>query len=234
MMDVSDTGICRLEPQLRPFIRVQFNSEVCKSFALSKELNSINVRELMSAVLAVVHWGPRWAPTRRDRTHAHMWIDNASAVNTLQEANHHGKCGFAGMERAWSVDHLLWINLSHSWTQVANSLPFDNLWRTWKAYSLRDLLQIQQPRNTVRIGVNAANSHGSSAGPVARATRHGWNRGGHGNAFGTIKLKLASIRWYRWHHQDVHLFALPEFMLLMQGIKRLSPRVHKLQPITPV
>ncbi|POM62433.1 hypothetical protein PHPALM_28414 [Phytophthora palmivora] len=40
-MDVSDTGICVLEPQLKQFIRAQFDEATRDMFASSKEQNSI-------------------------------------------------------------------------------------------------------------------------------------------------------------------------------------------------
>ncbi|EGZ22186.1 hypothetical protein PHYSODRAFT_495546, partial [Phytophthora sojae] len=82
-MDASDTGLCVLEPQLRQCIRLKFSEAEKAAFATSKQENSINVRELMSAVLAILHWGPAWAATGRDRTHICMWIDNTSAVAWL-------------------------------------------------------------------------------------------------------------------------------------------------------
>ncbi|KAE9051954.1 hypothetical protein PR001_g941 [Phytophthora rubi] len=54
-----------------------------------------------------------------------------------------------------------------------------------------------------------------------------------GNTFSTIKLKLASIRWYHKRQIGIDLTTSPDFTILLQGIKRLSPPVHKLQPITP-
>ncbi|KAJ8535276.1 hypothetical protein ON010_g13462 [Phytophthora cinnamomi] len=82
-MDASDTGVCALEPQLQQFIRVEFSDAERARFSTSKTGNSINVRELMSAVLAVVHWGRSWAPTGRDRIHVCVHIDNTSAVTWL-------------------------------------------------------------------------------------------------------------------------------------------------------
>ncbi|OWY98434.1 LOW QUALITY PROTEIN: hypothetical protein PHMEG_00030802 [Phytophthora megakarya] len=49
-------------------------------------LNSINVRDLQSAVLAALMWGPTWAtaPLSRRPTHVCFWIDNTSAVSWAQ------------------------------------------------------------------------------------------------------------------------------------------------------
>ncbi|KAG7389002.1 hypothetical protein PHYPSEUDO_011465 [Phytophthora pseudosyringae] len=67
---------------------------------------------------------------------------------------------------------------------------------------------------------------------AAYCWKNGWNRSNQGNTYGTIKLKLASVRWYNRRYIGIDLTSSPEFTLLLQGIKRLSPPVHKLQPIT--
>lgn len=65
------------------YIRVEFSEAVRQSFAASKEVNSINVRKLMSAALAALHWGPVWESTGRNQPRDRMWIDNTSAVAWL-------------------------------------------------------------------------------------------------------------------------------------------------------
>jgi hypothetical protein len=67
---------------------------------------------------------------------------------------------------------------------------------------------------------------------AAYCWKYGWNRSNRGNNYGTIKLKLASVRWYHRRHIGIDLTASPDFTVLLRGIKRLSPPVHKLQPIT--
>ncbi|OWZ06505.1 hypothetical protein PHMEG_00021235 [Phytophthora megakarya] len=179
MMDASDTGVCVLEPQLQQFIRVQFNDEVRKTFVASKELNSINVRELLGAVLAVVHWGHLWAATGRDRTHVRMWIDNTSAV-------------------AWLTKR----SSSHPTARMYNRLISISEFR----YSLTCSAQhIAGKHNTM---ADAGSRTWSSDHPL----------------YGT---------WTNLRYMGLDLSASPEFTILLQGIKRLSPSVHKLQPITP-
>lgn len=75
-----------------PVIRLQFNQAVRYSFASSKKDNSINVRELMSAVLAIIHWGPSWTSIGRDRAHVCMWIDNTNAVAWLSNTTGQRGC----------------------------------------------------------------------------------------------------------------------------------------------
>ncbi|OWZ10748.1 LOW QUALITY PROTEIN: hypothetical protein PHMEG_00016354 [Phytophthora megakarya] len=274
-MDASDTGLCVLEPQLQQFLRVEFTTAERRSFATSKRENSINVRELMSAVLAVLHWGPRWQPSGRDRTHVCMWIDNTSAVAWLNNrssgepiartynrlisvaefwysltcsaahiAGEQNVMADAG-SRAWSDTHplhSLWTNLSASWTQVQVVPPFDNLLSLWETFSADTQSLFQPPPNTAQAGDNGWSPWLSQPGRSANKKlgcfavycwRYGWNRTKQGNTFGTIKLKLASIRWFHRRYCGIDLTISPDFTMLLQGIKRLSPPVHKLQPITP-
>ncbi|EEY70494.1 uncharacterized protein PITG_05903 [Phytophthora infestans T30-4] len=73
-MDASGQGLCALEPNFKRYIRQRFSHEESKTL-------SINVRELRSAVLAVLHWGPHWhSPTSTSPLHVQFHIDNTSAV----------------------------------------------------------------------------------------------------------------------------------------------------------
>ncbi|GMF52759.1 unnamed protein product [Phytophthora fragariaefolia] len=73
-MDASGEGLCSLEPTLQRYIRQRFSEEESHSL-------SINVRALHSAVLAVLHWGPRWhRPSSTVPLHVQFHIDNTSAV----------------------------------------------------------------------------------------------------------------------------------------------------------
>ncbi|POM74568.1 Hypothetical protein PHPALM_8460, partial [Phytophthora palmivora] len=74
-MDASNNGLCALEPSLQQFIRQKFSTA-------DSQDSSINVRELRSAVLAALHWGPYWAGAGcHSRTHVQFHIDNTSAVS---------------------------------------------------------------------------------------------------------------------------------------------------------
>ncbi|RLN94759.1 hypothetical protein BBJ28_00005285 [Nothophytophthora sp. Chile5] len=57
-MDASDTGLCALEPARREFIRIAFTASERVVIQDASFANSVNVRELQSAVLAALHWGP--------------------------------------------------------------------------------------------------------------------------------------------------------------------------------
>lgn len=82
-MDASNDGLCALVPSLRQFIRVRFTRSA--KDATNSSVNSINVRELQSAVLSALIWGPTWAATdTRHPTHICFWIDNVSAVSWSQ------------------------------------------------------------------------------------------------------------------------------------------------------
>ncbi|EGZ05624.1 hypothetical protein PHYSODRAFT_342415 [Phytophthora sojae] len=84
-MDASNDGLCALEPSLRQFIRVKFTEAEQQMFTTDMSVNSINVRELQSAVLAALHWGPIWSARSPHRPiHVCFWIDNAVAVSWTQ------------------------------------------------------------------------------------------------------------------------------------------------------
>lgn len=53
-MDASNLGLCVLEPQRREFIRLQYTAAEMSAFHDSRYEQCINVRELQSAVLAVL------------------------------------------------------------------------------------------------------------------------------------------------------------------------------------
>eukprot|EP00644_Phytophthora_capsici_P008700 jgi/Phyca11/111614/e_gw1.20.587.1 len=61
----------------------------------------------------------------------------------------------------------------------------------------------------------------------------GWNTRSTGNQHSTIKLKLASIRWFHRCYKDRRLDSTPRLELLLRGIKRLSTPRRKKQPLTP-
>ncbi|EGZ16354.1 hypothetical protein PHYSODRAFT_508467 [Phytophthora sojae] len=84
-MDASNQGLCVLEPALKQFIRVQFTQADQELFLADQSANSINVRELHSAVLAALLWGPTWGRSSAHRpTQVRFWIDNTSAVSWTQ------------------------------------------------------------------------------------------------------------------------------------------------------
>jgi hypothetical protein len=117
MMDASDTGLCALEPQLRQFIRVQFTEAVRRTFQTMKEENSINVRELMSAALAALYWGPAWTGSGRHRIHVRMKIDNTSAVSWLNKRS-------SGEPVARIYNRLISLSeFRHSFTCSAEHIP---------------------------------------------------------------------------------------------------------------
>ncbi|OWZ16864.1 LOW QUALITY PROTEIN: hypothetical protein PHMEG_0009289 [Phytophthora megakarya] len=60
----------------------------------------------------------------------------------------------------------------------------------------------------------------------------GFNRAQQGNSYGTIKLKLAAVRWFHRRFADMELSDTPEFTLLLQGIRRLSAPARKMQLIS--
>ena len=61
----------------------------------------------------------------------------------------------------------------------------------------------------------------------------GSNRSKRGNQYSTIKLKLASVRWYHRRFLGRTIDLSPRLRILLQGIKRQSNPTTKKQPITP-
>ncbi|OWZ02363.1 hypothetical protein PHMEG_00026088 [Phytophthora megakarya] len=80
-MDASGTGLCVLEPHQRQFIRVKYSRDEIQKIQRGMTAQSINVRELHSAVLAALHWGPSWQQQQSVHlVHVCLHIDNTSAV----------------------------------------------------------------------------------------------------------------------------------------------------------
>ncbi|ETN04860.1 hypothetical protein PPTG_14619 [Phytophthora nicotianae INRA-310] len=72
--DASGDGLYVLEPSLKRYIHQRFSTE-------DLTYTSIHVRELRSAVLAALHWGPyRASESNTTRTHVQFHIDNTNAV----------------------------------------------------------------------------------------------------------------------------------------------------------
>eukprot|EP00644_Phytophthora_capsici_P000692 jgi/Phyca11/109227/e_gw1.16.465.1 len=63
--------------------------------------------------------------------------------------------------------------------------------------------------------------------------RYGWHAKQRGNQYGTIQLKLSSIRWYHKTFAGTKIKHSPDFDVLMRGIQRVSDPLLKKQPITP-
>ncbi|OWY94686.1 hypothetical protein PHMEG_00035511 [Phytophthora megakarya] len=233
--------------------------------------SSINVRELRSAVLAALHWGPYWAGAGcHSRTHVQFHIDNTSAVswanrrssrnptarmynrllslaefqfNLVFTASHiPGKLNVmadAG-SRVWSTRHLLaeiWSNMSFRYKSLSTIYPTSGVNAPPKCPGKLYLCHICSPLETVVLirctnelveMVNSINSYFATY-----CWTGGWNTQHNRNQHSTIKLKLASIRWYHRRHKNISLSTSPRFELLLQGIKRLSDPRRKKQPLTP-
>lgn len=80
-MDASDDGLCVLEPTFKQYLRVQFTEAEKGAFKGSGGERSNNVRELQSAVLAALYWGPAWATSDPSESVGECFhIDNSSAM----------------------------------------------------------------------------------------------------------------------------------------------------------
>ncbi|OWZ08886.1 hypothetical protein PHMEG_00018499 [Phytophthora megakarya] len=165
-----------------------------------------------------------------------MWIDNTSAVAWLEKrASQHptardynrlislaetqlilmfGSTHTTGQQydggrwiQAWSADHslyTLWTNLSNSWTQIQILPPFDDLLSLWETCSADMLSQLGWPPWITEPGRVANRKLGFFA---VYCWSYGWNNAHQGITYGTIKLKLASIRWYHKSHTGIDKIA---------------------------
>ncbi|OWY95225.1 hypothetical protein PHMEG_00034828, partial [Phytophthora megakarya] len=85
-MDASDTGLCALHSARREHIRLKFDED--ERLLILQGQFSINIREQLGAVLAILCWGRDWS--RRvfvEVTHIRCWIDNRSAVAWCNNLN---------------------------------------------------------------------------------------------------------------------------------------------------
>jgi hypothetical protein len=65
----------------REYLLVEFSTTERAGFATGDSHLGINVRELLSVMLAAQAWGVRWQPSSsHGATHVRCWIDNTSAV----------------------------------------------------------------------------------------------------------------------------------------------------------
>lgn len=62
--------------------------------------------------------------------------------------------------------------------------------------------------------------------------KFGFNKQGIGNSYSTIQGKLSSIRWMHRRHIGVDIGCSPEFVIMLQGIRRFSDPVRKMHPLT--
>jgi hypothetical protein len=109
-MDASNVGLCALVPTLKQYIRVRFTAAEQASFTAHTSVNSINVRELQSAVLAALIWGPVWETSNSTGlVRVRFWIDNASAVSgpSVEPA--------ATLRHSYTIACSLWLSSTILW-----------------------------------------------------------------------------------------------------------------------
>ncbi|KAF4140476.1 hypothetical protein GN958_ATG10336 [Phytophthora infestans] len=73
-MDASDSGLCALHPAKCEYIRLQFDAE--ERLLIRQGRLSINIREQLGAVLALLCWGREWCPRVTPEV-IHIPISNA-------------------------------------------------------------------------------------------------------------------------------------------------------------
>ncbi|ETP38279.1 hypothetical protein F442_14066 [Phytophthora nicotianae P10297] len=240
--DASGDGLYVLEPTLKRYIHQRFSTEDLTD-------TSIHVRELRSAVLAALHWGPyRASESNTTRTHVQFHIDNTNAVAW---ANHRSsRHSVVKMHnRLLSLvefQYNLVFTASHiadklnmmadagsrllgslrSQNDLANSTTttYTRHWGQWCRFATR--------MNWMRW-LTPENASKRLAYYATYCWIGGWNSHHIRNQHSTIKLKLASICWFHRRYKNLVLRTSPKLDLVLQGIKRLSAPRHKKQPLTP-
>ncbi|OWZ14150.1 hypothetical protein PHMEG_00012405 [Phytophthora megakarya] len=170
-MDASGDGFCVLEFLRKLFLRQRFSEVEVASVP-------INIRELRSAVLAVLHWGPMWVRA------AHEWANRRSSRHptaqlynrllSLAEFQYNLTCSASHIpenlnvmvdagSRAWvetASMTLKWSKLSASWMQVIIDPKFENLSTLWDRCCMATPWQALPLPNIDNTGINGALSHG--------------------------------------------------------------------------
>ncbi|ETP14187.1 hypothetical protein F441_10847 [Phytophthora nicotianae CJ01A1] len=238
-MDASDTGLCALEPTRLEYIRVKFTDAQKLDLRKEPRVNSINVRELQSAVLAALYWGQYWQQDAElGPTYVCFHIDNSSAVAWANRRS-------ARNPAAQLLNRLLSLaELQYRVVFTAEHVPgIDNIMAD--AGSRERLSSIRRSLN--RVGAmlcRQALAGTTNTNPGADRTNrlgyfavylwtYGWNRARRGNQYATIVSKLASVSWFHRRFQGIEITRSPQLRILLQGIKRLSDPVRKKQPVTP-
>ena len=78
-MDSSDYGYAAINLSTREYLRGSWHQEDVQHFSRDSR-TSINVRELLNILFALLAWGPTWSSGTRETHHICVWIDNTSAV----------------------------------------------------------------------------------------------------------------------------------------------------------
>ncbi|ETP14798.1 hypothetical protein F441_10285 [Phytophthora nicotianae CJ01A1] len=234
-MDASDTGLCALEPTRLEYIRVKFTDAQKLDLRKEPRVNSINVRELQSAVLAALYWGQYWKQDAEiGPTYVYFHIDNSSTVAwaNRRSARNPAPQLFNRLRSLAELQYRVVFTAEHvpgidNIMADAGSLchPFDDLSTVWALCCADKPWQaLPTPRadRTNRLGYFAV-----------YLWTYGWNRARRGNQYATIVPKLASVSWFHRRFQGIEITRSPQLRILLQGIKRLSDPVRKKQPVTP-
>lgn len=99
-------------------------------------------------------------------------------------------------------------------------------WEQWQRFARymkwSEWLSTDEKDNSTKLGLF-----------VIYCWRYGWHAKQRGNQYGTIQLRLSSIRWYHKTYAGTKIKHSPDFDVLMRGIQRVSDPLLKKQPITP-
>ncbi|ETO73028.1 hypothetical protein F444_10990 [Phytophthora nicotianae P1976] len=219
-MDASDTGLCALEPTRLEYIRVKFTDAQKLDLRKEPRVNSINVRELQSAVLAALYWGQYWQQDAElGPTYVCFHIDNSSAVAWANRRS-------ARNPAAQLLNRLLSLaELQYRVVFTAKHVPgIDNIMADAGS---------RERLSSIRRSLNRADRTNRLGYFAVYLWTYGWNRARRGNQYATIVSKLASVSWFHRRFQGFEITRSPQLRILLQGIKRLSDPVRKKQPVTP-
>jgi hypothetical protein len=172
-MDASDTGLCVLDPARRCYLRVRFDDEEIRMIQAQQPacaVFSINVRELLSAVFAMLIWGPAWTPSAPAQCiHVHFWIDNTTAVswcNRLYSTNTFGQeltRVLGAVEACWS------LRVSSSHLSGAVNRLADLGSRAWEEPQLSRWLSLTDAWSQVTVPVELRKIYKPDCSPYKNA-----------------------------------------------------------------
>lgn len=141
-MDASNEGLCVLYPAAKEFFRVHFDDDELHAIKDENTVQpfSINVRETLSAVFAVLIWGPRWshvADNEHRTVHIRCWIDNTSAVSWISHHSSNNPHGQELMRVLSCAESQFRLHISTSHLEGSSNYLADLGSRAWSGTQLK-------------------------------------------------------------------------------------------------
>ncbi|OWY98465.1 hypothetical protein PHMEG_00030766 [Phytophthora megakarya] len=231
-MDSSDEGLCILHPAENEYIRVRFDSSELSM--IQDNIFSINVREQLSALFAVLCWGELWYSTfDLPLIHVRVWIDNISAVawcNKLSSSNplsQEMNRIFGAIEAEWgirvSAGHLAGSTNfladlgSRAWSGVLLT-QWNNLTSTWT--------QVQVPSSS------RVSSLLLLLFAIDRWTTPPINKNDNTRSYTAIHAQLSHVKWYHRVYAGFEPNINSSHATAFAGMRRLSRPPQQKSPVT--